>query len=67
MEHTKMVSIPIKWNLKLTKRMCPTSNEERNEMKNGLYSKLISGLIYLANATRSDVAFVANVDPGKKH
>lgn len=73
MEGAKSVSTPIESNLKMTKEMCPSTDEERNEMKNRPYRELIGGLIYLSNATRPDIAFAANVlsrfcsDPGRDH
>lgn len=73
MEDAKMVSTPIESNTKVTKEMCSSSEAERNEMKNRPYRELIGGLIYLANATRPDIAFAANtlsrfcVNPGKMH
>jgi len=42
-------------------------------MKNRPYRELIGGLIYLANATRSDIIYAANTlnrfcsDPGENH
>jgi len=47
MKHAKTVSTPIDPNLKITKEMCPTMEDERQEMKNRPYRELIGGLIYL--------------------
>src|SRR5436190_368827 len=53
--------------------MSPITEEERNEIKKKPYQELIGGLIYLANATRPDIAFAAGMlsrfcsDPGKIH
>jgi len=73
MKHAKTASTPIDPNLKITKEMCPTTEDERQEMKNRLYRELIGGLIYLANATRPDIAFAASIlsrfctNPGRDH
>lgn len=71
MENAKPASIEP--NIKITKEMGPTSEVEREEMKNRPYRELIDGLNYLANATRSDIAFATSklsrfcTDPGKTH
>jgi len=73
MKHAKTASTPMDPNLKITKEMCPTTEDERLEMKNRPYRELIGGLIYLANATRPDIAFAASMlsrfctNPGKDH
>lgn len=41
--------------------MGPINEEERLEVQKKPYRELVGGLIYLANATRPDIAFVANV------
>lgn len=60
MEDAKRVSTPIEPNIKISKEMGPNSEAEREGMKNRPYRELISGLIYLANATRPDIAFAAS-------
>lgn len=73
MEQAKPVSTPIESNLKVSKEMSPSTDEERLEMENRPYRELVGGLIYLANATRPDIAFAASTlsrfcsDPGKDH
>lgn len=41
MEYAKAVSTPIESNLKITKEMCPTTENERQEMANGPYRELV--------------------------
>ncbi|XP_053995677.1 uncharacterized protein LOC128885603 [Hylaeus anthracinus] len=53
--------------------MEPSTNEEKQEMQNKPYREFIGGLIYLANATRPDIAYAAALlsrftsNPGKAH
>lgn len=73
MEDSKTVSTPIESNFKVTKDMCPASEDEKREMSSKPYRELVGCLVYLANATRPDIAFAANVlsrfcaNPGKTH
>ncbi|CAK9827765.1 Retrovirus-related Pol polyprotein from transposon TNT 1-94 [Anthophora retusa] len=73
MEEAKATHTPIESNTKITKEMGPTTEEERREMLHRPYRELVGGLIYLANATRPDIAFAASTlsrfcsDPGKMH
>jgi len=73
MQNSKEVSTPIESNLKISKDMCPQTENERREMVNRPYRELVGGLIYLANATRPDIAFAASVlscfcsNPGYEH
>lgn len=73
MKHAITVSTPMDPNLKITKEMSPSTEEERQEMQSRPYRELVGGLIYLANATRPDIAFAASTlsrfctDPGKDH
>ena len=69
----KTVSTPIEPNIKISKNMCPVTIDERKEMENCPYRELIGSLIYLANATRPDIAFAASTlsrfcsNPGREH
>jgi hypothetical protein len=73
MQDAKIAPTPIDPCTKLTKEMSPTTEEEKQERKNRPYRELVGGLIYLANATRPDIAFAASTlsrfcaNPGKEH
>lgn len=68
------MSTPIEPNvLTITKEMSPTTEDEKREMEKWPYRELIDSLIYLANATRPDIAFAVSTlsrsyaDPGVDH
>jgi len=50
------VATSIKSNLKTSKEICPQNEDEKREMNKRPYRELVGGFIYLANATRSDIA-----------
>lgn len=69
----KSVATPLEANIKISRDLGPHNDEERIEMQKKPYRELVGGLIYLANATRPDIAFAANAlsrfctDPGTSH
>lgn len=73
MKDAKTISTPLEVNIKITKEASPRSEDERAEMKNRPYRELVGGIIYLANATRPDIAFAASIlsrfstNPGELH
>jgi len=60
MRNTKTVTTPIESNVKMSKEMCPQTEDEKRETEKRPYRELIGSLIYLANAMRSDTAFAAS-------
>lgn len=61
MSNCKPIATPIEPSAKISKEDGPKSEQEIQEMEDKLYRELVGGLIYLANATRSDLAFTASV------
>jgi hypothetical protein len=56
MDQCKPVSTPGQSGSKLTKSMCPTTEEEKQQMSSIPYRTVIGKLIYLAGCTRPDIA-----------
>ena len=50
-EDAKIASTPLEANIKITKKMGPNSEAEREEIKDRQYRELIGGLIYFANCS----------------
>jgi len=73
LNEAKSVTIPLEANIKISRDLGPHDDEERLEMQRKPYRELVGGLIYLANATRPDIAYAANAlsrfctDPGTSH
>ncbi|XP_060672707.1 wall-associated receptor kinase-like 10 [Ziziphus jujuba] len=73
MDKAKPVSIPLANHFKLSKRMCPSSKEEIEEMASVPYSSAVGSLMYAMVCTRPDIAHAVGVvsrflsNPGKKH
>jgi len=61
MKEAKDVSIPADPNVKLSRRMSPSSDEERKSMSKVPFRELIGSLQFLANVTRFDIAFSVNM------
>ena len=73
MENCKTVNTPMEGNLKLTNDMRPTTNQEKEEIKNIPYRSAIGSLNYLSTCTRPDISFAVsevakfNENPGIEH
>jgi hypothetical protein len=73
MQDCKPVSTPINSGTKLTKDMCPKTDEEISEMNLVPYRSAVGSLIYLVTGTRPDIAVAVGEvakysnNPGKQH
>ena len=73
MQDAKPVSTPLASHFKLTKEMCPKTQEEIDYMSKVPYSSVVSSLMYAMVCTRPDIAHAVGVvsrymnNPGKEH
>ena len=73
LEDAKLMLTPIDSNTCLTKENCPTSVEDKQEMRRVFYRELIGTLNWVAVGTRPDIAFVVSQlaqfleNPGRVH
>jgi hypothetical protein len=73
MQNAKPVSTPLASHFKLTKEMCPKTQEEIEYMSRVLYSSAVGNLMYAMVCTRPDIAHAVGVvsmymnNPGKEH
>jgi hypothetical protein len=73
MQNAKPVSITLARHFKLTKEMCPKTQEEIEYISMVLYSSKIGSLMYAMVCTRPDIAHAVGVmsmyinNPGKEH
>jgi hypothetical protein len=73
MQNAKPISTPLASHFKLTKEMCPKTQEEIEYMSRVPYSSEIGSLMYAMVCTRPDIAHVVGVvsrymnNPGKEH
>jgi hypothetical protein len=71
MQNAKPVSTPLANHFKLTKEMCPKTQEEIEYMSKVPYSSAVGSLMYAMVFTRPDIAHVVGVvrkymnNPGK--
>ena len=64
MENAKAVSTPLTSHLKLTKEMCPKTQEEEDKMSKVPYVSAVGSLMYDMVCTRPDIAHVVGVISG---
>jgi hypothetical protein len=73
MQNAKPVSTPLASHFKLTKEMCPKTQEEIEYMSRVPYSSAVGSLMYAMVCTRPDIAHAVGVvsrymnNPGKEH
>ena len=73
MENAKPVNTPLATHFKLSKKFCPTSTQEKEEMASIPYSSAVGSLMYAMVSTRLDIAHAVGVvsrylsNPGKPH
>ncbi|CAL1369479.1 unnamed protein product [Linum trigynum] len=73
MSKAKAVSTPLGGHFKLCVKHCPTSDEEKEAMKNVPYASVVGSLMYAMVCTRPDIAHVVGIvsrflsNPGKEH
>jgi hypothetical protein len=73
MQNAKPVSTPLASHFKLTKEMCPKTQEEIEYMSRVPYSSTVGSLMYAMVCTRPDIAHAVGVvsrymnNPGKEH
>jgi hypothetical protein len=73
MQKAKPVSTPLASHFKLTKEICPKTQEEIEYMSRVLYSSAVGILMYVMVCTRPDIAHTVGVvrrymnNPGKEH
>ena len=73
MENVKVVSTPLPGHLKLTKEMCPKTQEEEEKMSKVPYASSVGSLMYSMVCTRLDIAHAVGVvsrymsHPGIEH
>jgi hypothetical protein len=73
MKNAKAISTPLASHFKLTKEMCPKTQEEIEYMSKLPYSSVVGSLMYAMVCTRPDIAHEVEVvrrymnNPGKEH
>ena len=61
MKNAKPISIPLAGHMKLSKKMCPTAREEKENMPKVPYYSIVESLTYAMVCTRPDIAHAVGV------
>ena len=73
MNNVKPVNKPLAGHMKLSKKMCPTSRVEKDNMAKVPYSSIVGSIMYAIVCTKPDVAHAVGVvrrfldNSGKEH
>ena len=73
MQYSKPVSTPLATHFKLSRKCCPITEEERDEMSSIPYASAVGSLMYAMVSTRPDIAHAVGTvsrylsNPGKSH
>ena len=73
MQHAKPVSTPLATHFKLSRKCCPVTKEEKDEMSSIPYASAVGSLMYAMATTRLDIAHKVGTvsrylsNPGKSH
>ena len=73
MQNGKLISTPFSSHFKLSKEMCPKTQEEMDYMSKIPYASVVGSLMYAMVYTRPDIAHAVGVvsgymnNPGKEH
>ena len=73
MQDAKPISTPLSNHFKLSKEMCPKTQEELEYMSKAPYSSVVGSLMYVMVCTRLDIGYAVGVvsrymnDPIKEH
>ena len=73
MESSKVIEMPIRKEIQLSKKMTPTNEEEKAEMGNKSYAQAVWSLLYAMLCTRQDISYVVSfvsifqIDPRIPH
>lgn len=73
MKDAKLVGTPLATHFKLSSKLCPSDDKEKEEMHKIPYASAVGNLMYAMVCTRPDIAYSVGVvnrflsNPGKQH